>query len=369
MGRDSSPEYWRDYNNLQHTKHMLIKEYLNGWFPKLGLWSGRILYLDTHAGRGRHRLGEAGSPLVALDTFLNHSFRERILKRSEVRFFFVEYDADNVAALKREIKRRGELPDRVVVSVTNADCYEQIRHLLSTLESSGRSMAPAFVFVDPYGFKVPGDLLERLLKSGRVELFVNVIWRELDMAMAQAFREKRGGLVSTLDRVFDGEEWRRIDRDRTFNERADSAVDLLKNVYGAEWATSLKMLGENNATRYVLAHFTNHDQGRDLMKDCIWKICPDGRFYARRSDSPQQAQLITPEPDLRPLKRWLADCLSSGPRRWSDLTKDLRKTLWRGPHLSKIIRAARKEGLIRASDHEGKFSESSDPLLHLVRRS
>ena len=46
-------------------------------------------------------------------------------------------------------------------------------------------MAPAFIFVDPYGFKLPATLLQKLLSYPRVELFVNVIWRELDMAMRQ----------------------------------------------------------------------------------------------------------------------------------------------------------------------------------------
>ena len=54
MVQDTNPSYWSEYTNLQHVKHALIREYLKGWFPKLGFWSGRIVYLDTHAGRGRH---------------------------------------------------------------------------------------------------------------------------------------------------------------------------------------------------------------------------------------------------------------------------------------------------------------------------
>ena len=95
MRRDSSPQYWDEYTNLQYTKHMLIREYLKGWFPKLGFWSGRVVYLDTHAGRGEHKQGQAGSPIVALETLLQHSFRDRILRNSEARFFFIEHDAKN----------------------------------------------------------------------------------------------------------------------------------------------------------------------------------------------------------------------------------------------------------------------------------
>ena len=71
-------DHFEDYSNLQHTKHKIIREYLNGWFPKLGFTSGEILYLDTHSGPGRYRTGEHGSPLVAIKAFLNHQARDRI---------------------------------------------------------------------------------------------------------------------------------------------------------------------------------------------------------------------------------------------------------------------------------------------------
>jgi len=68
---DTNPKYWKEYTNLQHVKHSLIRNYLNGWFPMLGSWAGRILYFDTHAGRGKHKGGQKGSPLVALDCVLS----------------------------------------------------------------------------------------------------------------------------------------------------------------------------------------------------------------------------------------------------------------------------------------------------------
>jgi hypothetical protein len=53
------------------------------------------------------------------------------------------------------------------------------------MEKDGKQMAPAFIFVDPYGFRLPGGPLRKLLSYPKVELFVNVIWRELDMAIQQ----------------------------------------------------------------------------------------------------------------------------------------------------------------------------------------
>lgn len=73
----------------------------------------------------------------------------------------------------------------------------------------------------------------------------------------------------------------------------------------------MRMLGDNKVTRYVLAHFTNHEAGRDLMKDCMWAACPDGGFYARRSDNPNQTLLIEVEPNLGPLDDWLVQTAAS----------------------------------------------------------
>ena len=41
------------------------------------------------------------------------------------------------------------------------------------------------------------------------------------------------------------------------------------------------------------------------MKDCMWAVCPNGGFYARRSDNPNQTLLIEVEPNLAPLDNWL----------------------------------------------------------------
>jgi three-Cys-motif partner protein len=366
MAHDSNPSYWAEYTNLQHVKHALIREYLNGWFPKLGFWSGRIVYLDTHAGRGRHAAGQTGSPVMAIETLLSHTYRDRILQKSEVMFFLIEHDPQNVELLRAEVAALGNIPKGIQVHISCDDCFMQMERILSNLEEKGKRIAPAFVFVDPYGFKVPGNLIRRLLAAGRVEVFVNIIWRELDMAMAQARYQSGGGMVETLSFVFGGEGWREVARESSFDLRADKAIDLLRELYGARWVTSMRMLGDNRVTRYVLAHFTNHEAGRDLMKDCMWAGCPDGGFYARRSDNPNQTMLIEVEPNLRSLDEWVTQELNRGSTRWAILSERIRDHLWRQAHLSQVIRKRRREGTIVASDFNGRFSEKANPLLALA---
>ncbi|MEZ4330891.1 MAG: three-Cys-motif partner protein TcmP [Myxococcota bacterium] len=360
---DENPRYWREYSNLQRTKHDLIRQYLGGWFAKLGSWAGRVLYFDTHAGRGAHASGQLGSPLVALNTLLTHSHRDRLLRNCEFRFHFIERDEENKRALDSEVLALGSLPRNVIIESIAADCFDHLAGLVRDLREAGSRMAPAFVFVDPYGFKVPGALLRDLMQSGSVELFINVIWRELDMAIAQARRGMAPGFAATLDEIFGGAGWKERVASEDFDERADQAIDLIAEMVSARWATPLRMLADNHKTRYVLLHLTNHDEGRALMKDCMWRVCPEGGFYARKGN---QQLLIKPEPNLGPLREWVLAKISAGPIRYQDLHREALPEIWRPTQINKVVSALRKDGKIVGRDYLGKFSGRANPLLELA---
>ena len=104
------------------------------------------------------------------------------------------------------------------------------------------------------------------MSAGRVELFIKVIWRELDMAVQQR-PEPGQGMARTLDGIFDGSEWRTEITAPDVAERMNQAVRLLARKVGARWWT------------------TNHDKGRDLIKDCIWND-HSGRWL-RRTGGPR----------------------------------------------------------------------------------
>jgi three-Cys-motif partner protein len=349
-----------------------------------------LLYIDTHAGRGKHLSGRDGSPLVALTTLLGHQSKAKILQNTEVQFHFVERDEENHAALTEELKSI-TLPAKVRAVPECGDGFEIIERRIRELEGTGSSLAPSFIFVDPFGFKLPGALLQRLMTFPKVELFVNVIWRELDMAIQQA----RGGvrqkeprnqaslfdepetvpsptpkaqppvtshyLEPSLNTVFAGDTWRAIDAPDA-DGRAEQCADLLRTLTKAKWGTHIRML-DNRRIRYFLLHLTNHPDGRDLMKECMWKACPSGGFYASKSDSPRTQYLIQPEPDLTPLYAWVREKLASGAKKWRELSDPLREELWREPHLNEALRQLRNDGAITA---QGTFGPKQNPLISLA---
>ena len=362
---DPRPEYWSEYSNLQRVKHDLIRDYLNGWFPKLTFGgANRVIYFDTHAGRGKHLQGQLGSPLVALTTLLNHGYRQGLLARGEVRFIFLERDEDNLASLRRELERYQPLPRNVFVETYQGDCFSILEEVVSSF-GGGNRLAPSFLFCDPYGFSIPGSVFRKFMRFPQVELFINVIWRELDMAVKQG---DKPGMAERLDTVFDGPRWREAIVSSDFDERAQQCATLFGEIAGAKWATPIRMLGDNRRTRYFLLHLSNHDAGRDLMKECMWKVCPEGGYYVLKRDDPKQQFLITREPDLAPLRAWVLGKLSRGPRSWQALIADLRSGDWLPKHLNRVISALRKESVIIAEDYAGRCTPSSNPWLRLPRR-
>ncbi|MXY53878.1 MAG: three-Cys-motif partner protein TcmP [Gammaproteobacteria bacterium] len=89
-------------------KHLLLRSYLDGWFPILGSFNRRLLFVDGFAGPGEYAGGEAGSPLVALESVRRHR-QEGNLQGLEVVFLFIESDkrhADHLEAVLGRDKSR-----------------------------------------------------------------------------------------------------------------------------------------------------------------------------------------------------------------------------------------------------------------------
>jgi len=102
--------YWANYDGLQLAKHAILKRYLGGWFPILTSAYKRVLYIDCHAGRGRHTTGQEGSPIIALKGLLGHKSIDNILKQANVNFVFFERNKHNYQILLNEINTCGKTP-------------------------------------------------------------------------------------------------------------------------------------------------------------------------------------------------------------------------------------------------------------------
>jgi three-Cys-motif partner protein len=361
--RDTNKEYWDDYDGLQYAKHNILRRYLDAWFPILTSWSGRVLYIDCNAGVGRHRMGEEGSPIIALNCLLNHSACDRILANAEVNFLFFEKNEHNAEALRKEINALGRLPAGVRWTLECADYERQLSEALDLLQETGNKLAPAFAFVDPYGFKISMDLLNRLLSFSACELFINLMYRYVDMSIRNSTQ------AENIDNLFGTTEWRYLQSIEPPDERLSETVELFSSQLNARHITPpVKMYGAKNAVKYVLLFATNNRRGKEKMKEAIWKVIPDGSYTAHERDNPKEPMLpmmLRPKLDLRPLE----DTIWSeyGGRRVrigkDELDSLALDTRYLPKHVGEILRDYRNKGIVAASGYGNRFGFNKSPLF------
>jgi three-Cys-motif partner protein len=360
MSKKSSADqsYWADYDGLQKAKHQLLTRYLAGWFPILSSWNGQVIYIDCHAGRGRHRTGHRGSPVLALRTLMNHNHRSKILASTNIRFAFFEVDHANYECLNRDINSLGKLPPSVKVSSICSDYEKELWTIARDLKQRGQQLAPAFAFLDPYGFTLSMDLLNELLDFPKCELLINFMYRYVDMAIRNPTQ------ADNLDALFGCSDWRGVAKIDDYDVRTKKVLSLFSSQLNAQFVTHLRMRASNGVLKYVLFHATNDRRGREVMKEAIWSVTPDGSFEAFEHHNPNQLVLIQPEPDLKRLKELLWDEFAGEKVKISELYGWLLDTMYRKVHLHRVLRKCRDQGNISFSDYDGRFAFSKNPTAH-----
>ena len=277
------------WESKEHTKakHKILGGYLSAWFPILAQTQRRIVYIDGFAGPGVYAGGEEGSPVVALRTALEHPLRDRF---NEIVFWFVEQDKKRHARLEEALQEkfpsiRNEDGDRIQYHVARGKFAKSIEGALDEMESLGHNLAPAFAFIDPFGFaNTPMRTVKRILEYPKCEVMVTF----MDGYIKRFHDELREG---ALDEIYGTPEWRSIpesDTDITY-------VDLYKQELrkaGAKYVITFEMKDSNGKGIYNLVYATKNIKGMEVMKNAMLKASQTGEYvYSDRTD-PQQMVLV-----------------------------------------------------------------------------
>lgn len=353
---DTDERYWSDYTGLQEAKHQLLRRYLDGWFPILTSVHGRVIYVDCHAGRGIHETGQQGSPILALQRLRDHQLRDRILDSTEVQFVFFENDLANYEHLCTEIDSLGELPSNITVDIFQEDYEESLRQLVDEMNQHNQSLAPSFAFVDPYGFTLSMGLLNDLLAFPSCELLINFMYRYVDMAIHHPAQ------ASNMDSLFGCQDWRKLASIENPREREQSTIELFARQLQAKFVTHINMIGDNSVLKYVLLHASNHPRGRELMKESMWAVVPDGSFTAFERDSPDQYVLIEPDPSLELLKDLLWKNFVGQQVYMEEIYEWLLQELYLKKHVHEVLRKYKNQKFVEFSNYEGNFAFGKNPL-------
>ena len=357
-------KYWSQYDGLQNAKHSILRKYLDGWFPILSKWNGRVLYIDCHAGRGRHKTGHEGSPILALNRLLQHTFRNKILNNTKVNFIFFEINPRNFTTLENEIQKLGNLPGQVENRIFCENYEIVLKSILHELKRQRQSLAPTFAFLDPYGFNLSMDLLNTILAFPKSELFINFMCRYIDLAL---FVDEQ---APNLNNLFGCNDWDKLKAEDNPKKRYRSTVQLFSKQLNAKWLTQMNMEGPNKLPKYVLLHATNNRRGRELMKEAMWSVAPDGSFTAHERDNPEQLILLIPEPNLESLKSQLWNEFAGRVVYLEDLYEWLLDQLYLKKHLHAVLREYRnhKPSILEFSDYGQRFSFQANPIVHFPKK-
>jgi len=282
-----------------HTKgkHEVLRHYLSAWFPILASTEGRILFIDGFAGPGEYAGGEEGSPIIALKAFLQYGTRIQ----AEVRFGFIEKYKGRARHLDSLIEKlRPSLPENGHVDVLTGTFGETMSSVLDELDAQEKTLAPAFVMIDPFGVSdTPMSVIRRVLQGDKTEVYISFMYEALNRFLMTAQFEPH------LDALFGIHDWNQALSIVDPEERKTFLYGLYEAQLRKAGAKHVIHFEVYEEVRLVYAIFfaTKHWRGADKMKHAIWKVEPSGRFAFHGTRS-QQLRLGL-KPDYTPLRKAL----------------------------------------------------------------
>ena len=194
-------------------------------------------------------------------------------------FLFIDEKADRCEHLKR-IVNNIKLPSKPIIDI-DYECgkfHEIMGNLLDKLDKEGYSLAPSFVFIDPFGFAgVPMDLIAKIMKNKKCEVLINFMYEEIVRWLSLEINWPH------LDLFFGSDEWRKINKE---TKDPQEKVILFHNLYKQKlkeiadirFIRSFLMINQFNKPDYFLFFGTNNPKGLEKMKEAMWKVDKSGSF-------------------------------------------------------------------------------------------
>lgn len=270
---DTLPPVW-EIEEQTKAKHQILEEYLKAWFPIIGRWQGRILYVDGFAGPGTYKNGEDGSPIIAIRTALEHNM---LSENTKITFAFIEQNKERSEILKKILKEKfTNLPDRFYYEVDTSEFTKRLGTLLDIIDADGAKLAPTFAFLDPFGYSdIPITLIGRFLEHEKCEVLITFMTgfvnRFLDPTHERA-----------ITALYGSEKWKEARLITETNERLNFLLNLyieqLQIVTGVKYVRSFRMIRSDNHEVYNLIFCTNHWKGLEVMKKAMLKVDRRGTY-------------------------------------------------------------------------------------------
>jgi three-Cys-motif partner protein len=284
-------------------KHQILRGYLDAWLPIMGSTHDKLVLVDGFAGPGEYKDGALGSPMIMLQAFLEHAYRDRIT--AELVFLFIEVREDRVRHLQGLVDAL-DLPSNVTVSVQQGHFEDVFGGLVEDIEKRGSALAPTFTFVDPFGYKdATMSLSDRFLRFYGCEALIYV-----PLPFIYRFVGAPNAPADALDGFFGSERWRdaaELAGDARWNFLHNLFRDQLQSAGRVQHVRSFEIRGKG-FSGYHLFFGSSHELGLRKMKEAMWSVDPTaGERYLDSTDPAQEVLFATTQVDTAPLLARLRD--------------------------------------------------------------
>jgi three-Cys-motif partner protein len=324
-------------------KHEILRRYLQAWVPILSQGKfPHLVIVDGFAGPGRYSKGEEGSPIIGIKSVTE---QPRPVK-AKVDFHFIELDERRADHLQSEVNALA-LPAHVKARVHRGQSFQEAfpKVWKEYAPGPGRSRPPTFVFIDPFGFKIPLSFVARVLNAASCEVLVNFMFEEINRFLSQQH------MPENFDELFGCRDWREGIQLKNPSERVKFLHDLyqsqLTKAAGARFVRSFGMKNSQNRMDYFLFFATNNELGLRKMKEAMWRVDESGTYSFSDATDPNQSVLFTAEPDRVALRKLILREFAGAEVTVGDVERFVvQKTPFTDSHHKKVLASLEAQGLL-----------------------
>ncbi len=278
------------YSPHHRAKHELLRRYMDVWMSKLGFTYDQVALIDGFASAGRYKDKRRGSPLIMLDAYVGREDRGRF--KSPPHFVFIESNKRFAQHLRAEVDAYPSLHG-ATVDIIYGTYEKQFPRVIEHLATAYRQPVPAFVFVDPRGYKDNPFSHIEAFKRRMPDKSEAMVYLPASF-MARFFAT--GITAAALTKLYGGPTWEEaVEIDEASRQRAGERLaklfgDRLSEHFG--WVTSFNVEPERRNDYYLLFG-TGHKDGLRAMKRGMWAVDQHGgEGFKQAKTLPGQAQLF-----------------------------------------------------------------------------
>lgn len=262
----ANQRFFEERTDASEVKARIVSRYFSTWaqvvIPTVAKRGGKIAYIDLYAGPGRYRDGAASTPLLVLQTAINHPQMSQMLAA-----YFNDADGDKTSTLQSEIEK---LPGIENLKHKPIVTCGEVNHDAAKYFNETR-LVPSFSFVDPFGYKgLSLRIVQGVIKDWGCDCVFFFNYNRINAGIGNP------GVKSHMDALF-GEE--RADSLRArlpgltpeLREAAilEALADEIKSLGGKYVLPFTFRNGEGTRTSHKLIFVSKHFKGYEVMKDIM----------------------------------------------------------------------------------------------------